>query len=142
MPKFVMEELGLKITKAYHDLFSFDSKNVKCLGVIKDLVVSLSQIPAKSLVMDIVVADIPPRFGMFLSRSWGKKLGGSLQMDLSYATIPIFWGGNLEDFTRRLNWNISLVMVIILQITLSMQLMWIWDPPYFILMILPNSPFL
>jgi hypothetical protein len=30
------------------------------LGVIKDLVVSLSQIPAKNLVMDIVVADIPP----------------------------------------------------------------------------------
>jgi hypothetical protein len=92
MPKVVMEELGLEITKAYHDLFSFDSKKFKCLGVIKDLVVSLSQIPAKSLVMDIVVADIPPRFGMLLSRSWCKKLGGSLQMDLSYATIPVFGG--------------------------------------------------
>jgi ribonuclease HI len=92
MPKVVMEELGLEITKAYHDLFSFDSKKVKCLGVIKDLVVSLSQIPAKSLVMDIVVADIPPRFGMLLSRSWCKNLGGSLQMDLSYATIPVFGG--------------------------------------------------
>jgi ribonuclease HI len=62
------------------------------LGVIKDLVVSLSQIPPKSLVMDIVVADIPPRFGMLLSRSWCKKLGGSLQMDLSYATILVFGG--------------------------------------------------
>jgi ribonuclease HI len=62
------------------------------LGVIKYLVVSLSQIPAKSFFMDIVVADIPPRFGMFLSRYWCKKLGGSLQMDLSYATIPIFGG--------------------------------------------------
>jgi ribonuclease HI len=92
MPKVFMEELGLEITKAYHDLFSFDSKKVKCLGVIKDLVVSLSQIPTKILVMDIVVVDIPPRFGMLLSRSWCKKLGGSLQMDLSYATIPIFGG--------------------------------------------------
>jgi hypothetical protein len=36
MPKTVMEELGLVITKAYHDLYSFDSKKVKCLGVIKD----------------------------------------------------------------------------------------------------------
>ena len=87
-----MEELGLEITKAYHDLFYFDSKKVKCLGVIKDLVVSLSQIPSKILVMDIVVADIPPRFGMMLSRYWCKKLGGSLQMDLSYATIPVFGG--------------------------------------------------
>ena len=65
-------------------------KKIKCLGVIKDLVVSLSQIPAKSLFMDIVVADIPPRFCMLLSRSWCKNLGGSLQMDISYATILVF----------------------------------------------------
>jgi ribonuclease HI len=87
-----MEELGLEITKPYQDLYSFDSKKVKCLGLIKDLVVSLSQFPMKSVVMDIVVADIPPKFGMLLSRSWAKKVGGSLQMDLTYATIPVFRG--------------------------------------------------
>ena len=42
MLKRVMEELGLEITKAYHDLYSFDSKKVKCLGVIKDLVITLA----------------------------------------------------------------------------------------------------
>jgi len=41
MPKAVMEELGLEVTRAYHDLYSFDSRRVQCLGVIKDLVVSL-----------------------------------------------------------------------------------------------------
>jgi hypothetical protein len=60
------------------------------LGLIKDLVVSLSQIPSKNLVMDVVVADIPPNFGMLLSRSWAAKLKGTLQMDMSYATIPVF----------------------------------------------------
>ena len=55
MPKKVMDELGLEITKQYHDLYTFDSKKFKCLGVIKDLVVSLTQLPMKSLVMDIVV---------------------------------------------------------------------------------------
>ena len=40
--------------------------------------------------MDIVVADIPPKYGMLLSRSWGAKLQGSLQIDMSYATIPVF----------------------------------------------------
>jgi hypothetical protein len=44
----------------------------------------------KSVVMDIVVADVPPKFGNFLSRSWIKRLGGTLQMDLTYATIPVF----------------------------------------------------
>ena len=40
--------------------------------------------------MDIVVADIPPKYGMLLSCSWGAKLQGSLQLDMSYATIFIF----------------------------------------------------
>ena len=42
MPKEVMEALGLSITKPYHDLYAFDSRAVKCLGVIKDMVVSLA----------------------------------------------------------------------------------------------------
>ena len=90
MPKVVMERLGLEITKPYKELYSFDSSRVKCLGLIKDLCVNLALIPAKSLVMDIVVADIPLKYGMLLSRSWEAKLQGNLQMDMKYATIPVF----------------------------------------------------
>ena len=43
MPKAIMDNLGLDITKPYKDLYSFDSRKVKCLGLIKDLVVSLGQ---------------------------------------------------------------------------------------------------
>ena len=78
MPKDVMDELGLSITKPYHDLFSFDSRKVNCLGLIKDLAVNLTQLPSKSIMMDIVVANIPPKFGLLLSRSWTKRLGGTL----------------------------------------------------------------
>ena len=92
MPLSVIEQLGLQITRPYKDLYSFDSKRVKCLGMIKDLAVTLAQIPAKSVVMDIVVADIPACFGMLLSRSWGTRIGGSIKLDLSYATIPVFGG--------------------------------------------------
>ena len=60
MPKAIMEKLGLDITRKYHDLYLFDSCRVKCIGLIKDLVVSLDQIPAKNVLMDVVVADIPP----------------------------------------------------------------------------------
>ena len=90
MPKLVMEILGLEITRPYKDLYSFDSTRVKCLGLIKDLCVNLAQIPSKSLVFDIVVADIPPKYGMLLSRSRGAKLQGTLLMDMTYATIPVF----------------------------------------------------
>ena len=78
-------------------MYSFDSSRVKCLGLIKDLCVNLAQIPAKNLVMDIVVVDIPPKYGMLLSRSWGAKIQGNLQLDMSYDTIHVF------SQTRRLN---------------------------------------
>eukprot|EP00253_Pinus_taeda_P016371 PITA_16371 len=90
MPKVIMEKLGLDITRKYHDLYSFDSGRIRCIGLIKVLDVSLDQIPVKNVLMDVVVTDIPPRFGMLLSRSWGAKLKGSLQLDFSYATILVF----------------------------------------------------
>jgi hypothetical protein len=75
MPEVVMEKLGLDITRPYKDLYSFDSSKVKCIGLIKDLCVSLAQIPAKSMVMDIVVAGIPPKYDMLLYHtSWEAKL--------------------------------------------------------------------
>ena len=49
--------------------------------------------------MDIVVANIPPKFGLLLSFSWSKRLGGTLQMDLTYATIPMF-GGEIKRIYR------------------------------------------
>jgi hypothetical protein len=99
MPKAMMDELGLDITKPYHDLFSFDSRKVRCLSLIKYLVINLSQLPMRSMVMDVVVADIPPKFGLLLLCSWSKRLGGTFQMDLSYATVPVF-GGELKRLYR------------------------------------------
>ena len=70
MPKGMVESLGLEVTRPYKYLYSFDSKRVKCLGLIKDMVVTLNKLPAKTIVMDVVVANIPPKFGILLSRSW------------------------------------------------------------------------
>ena len=100
IPKGVVEILGLEITRPYKDLYSFDSKRVKCLGLIKDMVVSLNKFPSKIVVMDVVVADIPPKFGILLSRSWTSKLKGSLQMYMSYTTIPI-WNENKRLYSEK-----------------------------------------
>lgn len=74
-------------------------------NIIKDVVVSLTQVPAKTVVMDIVVADIPLKFFMLLSRSWVEKIKGIMQMDLTYATIPVFGEKRrLYRETRMLTW--------------------------------------
>jgi hypothetical protein len=90
MPKAVIEKLGLEVTRPYKELHSFDSSKVRCIGLIKDLCITLVQIPTKSMVMDVVVANIPPKYGMLLSWSLGAKLKGTLQLDMSYATVPVF----------------------------------------------------
>lgn len=90
IPKSIMEKLNLDITRPYKDLFSFDSSQVKCLGLIKDSFVTLVQYPSKRILMDIVVDDIPSKYGMLLSRSRGAKLQGYSQLDISYATIYVF----------------------------------------------------
>jgi hypothetical protein len=59
MPKIFMEKLGLKITKPYHDLYSFESRKVKCEGLIKDMVATLAQLHVKIIMMDVVVAYVP-----------------------------------------------------------------------------------
>jgi hypothetical protein len=38
--------------------------------------------------MDVLVVDVPNAWGMLLSRKWVATMGGTLQMDLTYATIP------------------------------------------------------
>ena len=71
------------------------------------MVVTLAQIPAKSIAMDIVVFDIPPKFDMLLSRYWASKLKGTLQMDTTYATIPLFGGNKRLYREKRLAYVVS-----------------------------------
>ena len=44
MPKGVVEILVLEVTRPYKDLYSFDYRRVRFLGLIKDMVVTLKKI--------------------------------------------------------------------------------------------------
>ena len=58
--------MGLEVTRPYKYFYSFDSRKVKCLGLIKYMVVTLTEIPSKTVVVDVVVTNIPPKFGVLL----------------------------------------------------------------------------
>ena len=100
IPKWVVESMGLEVTRPYKDLYSFYSRKITCLGMIKYMVVKLTKIPSKTVVMDVVVADIPPKFGVLMSRTWTSKLKGILHMDMSYATIHGI-GGNKRLYSEK-----------------------------------------
>jgi len=70
MLKIFMENLGLEITSPYHDLYSLNARKVKCYGLIKDMFVTLGQLSAKRIMMDVVVDNVLANYGMLFSRTW------------------------------------------------------------------------
>lgn len=120
MPKVIMDQVQLQVTHSYHDIYTIDSHKVPCLGLIKHLVVTLAQIPIKSIVLDIVVTDIPANFGMLLSRSCCAKLGGSLQVDMYFSTIPVYGGEHLRLY-REVRFLHTICRFDQVKTTLSMQ---------------------
>ncbi|KAH9324296.1 hypothetical protein KI387_004474, partial [Taxus chinensis] len=65
------------------------SKEVPLVGRIKDAKVAFATFPEKKVLATILVADIPPSYGMLLSRNFCKDVGGEIQMDWSHALIPV-----------------------------------------------------
>ena len=57
--------------------------------------------------MELLVVDVPPKFGMSLSRSWEAKLKGTLQMDMSYDTITVFGEQRRSYREHRLAYMVS-----------------------------------
>jgi hypothetical protein len=88
MTKKVIEQLNLSISRPYHNICAMGSNMIKVCGLIKSLQVHLAVFPDIMIEMDIVVIDVPDAWGMLLSRKTVADLGGNLQMDLTYATIP------------------------------------------------------
>jgi hypothetical protein len=97
VPKVVMEKLGSKITKTYHDLYSFDARKVKCYGLIKDMVVTLGQLLVKIIMMDVAVVDIPTNYAMLLSRTWEKKIGRHYADGYDLCHCTSFWRPAQKD---------------------------------------------
>ncbi|KAH9305236.1 hypothetical protein KI387_009640, partial [Taxus chinensis] len=54
-----------------------------------DAQVAFAALPEKRVLATILVADIPPSYGMLLSRNFSKNVGGEIMMDWSHALIPV-----------------------------------------------------
>jgi ribonuclease HI/transposase InsO family protein len=86
--KGIMQRLGLKVTRPYQNICAMDSREIETHGIIIDMPVKLAFHPDFTFKMDVLVIDVPAAWGMLLSRKWGAHMGGCLNMDLTFATIP------------------------------------------------------
>lgn len=80
----IMEALGLKVDTKQGRCCALDYREVPIIGSISALPYKLVAYPDSDLNMSVLVVDIPPRFGMLLSRKWRTTMWGSLQYDLSF----------------------------------------------------------
>jgi hypothetical protein len=74
MPLRVMRRLGLECTSPCKDLLALDSRTVETIGYIKYLSISYDQAPKVSMLINVIVADIPEAYGMLLGREWSTKV--------------------------------------------------------------------
>lgn len=89
MPFKVMEALALKVDTKQGRCRGMDAREVPVIGTITALPFKLATYPKLELTMLVLVVDIPPHYGMLLSRKWSVVMGGSLQYGLTYATFHI-----------------------------------------------------
>ncbi|KAH9315507.1 hypothetical protein KI387_024134 [Taxus chinensis] len=89
MPAKVAHALGLNLTRTYGSCYFMESKEVPLVGRIKDAQVAFAAFPEKKVLATILVADIPPSYGMLLSIKFYKDVSGEIQMDWSHAIIPV-----------------------------------------------------
>jgi hypothetical protein len=85
----VMQQVGLKATRPYRNVWGFESKEIPTHGVVENVEVHLKEYPEKTIHIDIVVVDVPDVWGMLLSRKFGAMVGGSLEMDLTFLNLPL-----------------------------------------------------
>ncbi|KAH9289420.1 hypothetical protein KI387_033537, partial [Taxus chinensis] len=89
MPLEFMNDMDLKIIEAYGKYISMDLREIPVVGCVKGLIMKLVAYPGNNLKLDVVIVDYSAKWGILLSKNWATSVGGSVQMDMSYATIPI-----------------------------------------------------
>ena len=55
---------------------------------MNEVLIRLASNPQVHFIIDIIVANIPEAYGLFLSRDWSKKLKGYFATDWSHLWLP------------------------------------------------------
>jgi hypothetical protein len=99
----IMKKLGLNVTRPYQSVYAMDYRKLEVHGPIKDLLVHLEAYLDRVFVMDEVIPNVRKAWGMLLSNKWMSMLGGNIQLDLSYTTIP--FDANQYVILKREQWE-------------------------------------
>jgi hypothetical protein len=89
MPLSVCQKINVEVKPSDMKIIQLDRTKVTVVGELKDVLIRLSSNLKVHQVIDIVVADIPEVYGMFLSRDWSEQLHGYFSTDWSHLWFPL-----------------------------------------------------
>jgi len=58
------------------------------IGSVKGISITLNALPDICVIQDIIVVDLPPLFGICLSKEFITNLGGYLALDYTHLLLP------------------------------------------------------
>ena len=73
MPYSVCKKLNAVPVPCDTSIVQLDRSNVKVIGKLNEVLIRLSSNPQVHFIIDIIVADIPEAYGLFLSRDWSEN---------------------------------------------------------------------
>jgi ribonuclease HI len=89
MPLSVCQKINVEVKPSDIKIIHLDRTNVTVVGELKYVLIRLSSNLKVHQVIDIVIADIPEVYGMFLSRDWSQQLNGYFSTDWSHLWFPL-----------------------------------------------------
>lgn len=91
MPYEVCKALHLPIAESPDGITQLDSTLVKVVGMVHNLRIQIAFEPQIERDIDIQVVQIPPKYGMLLSRDWSATLNGFWLTCFTHLWLP--WRG-------------------------------------------------
>ena len=89
IPKFVVDEMKLYITRCIDGVIQLDSSPFDVISSFKGVNITLNAFFDIFFIQDIIVVDLPPLFGICLSREFIANLGCYLALDYTHLLIPL-----------------------------------------------------
>lgn len=91
MPFEVCKALNLPIAKSPEGITQLDDKPIKVVGMIHNLRIQMASEPRIERDIYVQVVQIPPKYGMPLSRDWSETLNGFWSTCFKHLWLP--WRG-------------------------------------------------
>ena len=88
IPLSVYKKLNASWEPSPTQIVQLDRSRVRVVGELKNVLLTIYVDLRIHHIIDIVIAEIPESYGMWLSRFWSKKLKGYFATDWSHLWLP------------------------------------------------------